>query len=165
MDIGARGYGSTEVWVGSPYNPFELGHLSHWQVANTLSSFWISARVIQSAPSHNLWVLHMRWYSLLMSIVVGSRAGKTIRTRVNYPRWAMAVSSRRRDQDLWIRPNRWCSHHPIRWAPKVKHFSTAQPAFADRPPSDSVTIRFPDFIPVVTEKEAGAGMLPWLKTF
>ena len=66
----------------------------------------------------------------------------------------MAVSSRRRGRDLWVRPNRWRSHHPIRRAPQVSVLIHPH-VFADRL-FGSVAIRFPDFM--ITEKELRAAM-------
>ena len=96
----------------------------------------------------------MRRSFLLTSSVVGGRGGKTVRTRVNNPRRPLAISSRGRGRDLWIRPNRWRSHHPIRPASPVSVLIHLH-VFADRA-VNSVAIRFPDFM--VSEKELMAAM-------
>ena len=67
----------------------------------------------------------------------------------------MAVSSRRRGGDLWVRSDRWRSHHAIHRAPQVSVLIHPH-AFAADQPLDSVAIRFPDIM--VTEKELRAAM-------
>ncbi|KAF8556463.1 hypothetical protein OG21DRAFT_636265 [Imleria badia] len=94
VSIHARGFGSTDpAWirVGSPYNPLELNQV----LTKSLTSFWISARVIQSLHSHNSW-----WVVEL-----------TVRTRVNDPGWPMVESSRG-VVEIWVAPDKWRSNHP-----------------------------------------------------
>jgi len=67
----------------------------------------------------------------------------------------MAVSSRRRGRDPWVRSDRWRSHLPIRRAPQVSVLVYPH-VFVDQP-LDSVAIRFPDF--TVTEQVLRVAML------